>query len=139
MLLSDVWVMVVLGVGFDFVKVVVVMVVACFCFFFSSRRRHTRCALVTGVQTCALPISCRRCAGGAKGPAVPKGPAVSKGKVCGMVEGLRDHPLRGTLNAEVHSRPFAALQAPERISHLALLSGEGAAERERQPVAALCA
>src|SRR3546814_9524356 len=40
--------------------------------FFSSRRRHTRCALVTGVQTCALPIcrlsgsdplpSCRRLA-----------------------------------------------------------------------------
>src|SRR3546814_3358548 len=28
-----------------------------FSFFFSSRRRHTRCALVTGVQTCALPIS----------------------------------------------------------------------------------
>src|SRR3546814_6037073 len=32
----------------------------CVCFFFSSRRRHTRGALVTGVQTCALPIlSCR--------------------------------------------------------------------------------
>src|SRR3546814_8776158 len=29
------------------------MLVVCF---FSSRRRHTRCALVTGVQTCALPI-----------------------------------------------------------------------------------
>src|SRR3546814_20606622 len=29
-------------------------------FFFSSRRRHTRCALVTGVQTCALPISAER-------------------------------------------------------------------------------
>src|SRR3546814_8055789 len=28
-------------------------------FFFSSRRRHTRCALVTGVQTCALPICLR--------------------------------------------------------------------------------
>src|SRR3546814_1507364 len=27
-----------------------------FYFCFSSRRRHTRCALVTGVQTCALPI-----------------------------------------------------------------------------------
>src|SRR3546814_8570149 len=27
-----------------------------FFFFVSSRRRHTRCALVTGVQTCALPI-----------------------------------------------------------------------------------
>src|SRR3546814_7665453 len=31
-------------------------VVFWFFFFFSSRRRHTRCALVTGVQTCALPI-----------------------------------------------------------------------------------
>src|SRR3546814_10636924 len=31
----------------------------CALFFFSSRRRHTRCALVTGVQTCALPISVR--------------------------------------------------------------------------------
>src|SRR3546814_11461496 len=30
--------------------------VLCTIFFFSSRRRHTRCALVTGVQTCALPI-----------------------------------------------------------------------------------
>src|SRR3546814_5161854 len=29
-----------------------ILVVLC-----SSRRRHTRCALVTGVQTCALPIS----------------------------------------------------------------------------------
>src|SRR3546814_9999469 len=36
----------------------------CFVFvFFSSRRRHTRCALVTGVQTCALPISPRLCLG----------------------------------------------------------------------------
>src|SRR3546814_18628267 len=32
-----------------------IICVLCF-FFFSSRRRHTRCALVTGVQTCALPI-----------------------------------------------------------------------------------
>src|SRR3546814_7363805 len=36
------------------------VVVVIFCFFFSSRRRHTRCALVTGVQTCALPILPRR-------------------------------------------------------------------------------
>src|SRR3546814_8502453 len=53
----------------EFIMVVV------FVFFFSSRRRHTRCALVTGVQTCALPIyprfmgesagedMCRGCAG----------------------------------------------------------------------------
>src|SRR3546814_3023567 len=30
--------------------------IMCLFFFFSSRRRHTSCALVTGVQTCALPI-----------------------------------------------------------------------------------
>src|SRR3546814_2325308 len=36
---------------------VVISIVSCLFFVFSSRRRHTRCALVTGVQTCALPIS----------------------------------------------------------------------------------
>src|SRR3546814_9470967 len=35
-----------------------------FIVFFSSRRRHTRCALVTGVQTCALPISWETTASG---------------------------------------------------------------------------
>src|SRR3546814_1317870 len=40
----------------------------CFCFFCSSRRRHTRCALVTGVQTCALPIS----TGGEVGYGLPR-------------------------------------------------------------------
>src|SRR3546814_7116064 len=35
---------------------VVLLQLLCHFFFFSSRRRHTRCALVTGVQTCALPI-----------------------------------------------------------------------------------
>src|SRR3546814_52876 len=34
----------------------VVLLFAFVVFFFSSRRRHTRCALVTGVQTCALPV-----------------------------------------------------------------------------------
>src|SRR3546814_4947122 len=36
------------------------LVFYCFFFLFSSRRRHTSCALVTGVQTCALPILIRR-------------------------------------------------------------------------------
>src|SRR3546814_18518548 len=40
------------------------MCFVCTFFFFSSRRRHTRCALVTGVQTCALPISKRLSAKG---------------------------------------------------------------------------
>src|SRR3546814_1741129 len=39
----------------------------CCIFFFSSRRRHTRCALVTGVQTCALPI----CSGWVRAWGVP--------------------------------------------------------------------
>src|SRR3546814_5308281 len=37
------------------------VIISVFSSYFSSRRRHTRCALVTGVQTCALPI----CPGGA--------------------------------------------------------------------------
>src|SRR3546814_11334910 len=41
-----------------------------FLFFFSSRRRHTRCALVTGVQTCALPISADRVWTGVSGERV---------------------------------------------------------------------
>src|SRR3546814_7690829 len=36
------------------------MTCLCMCCFVSSRRRHTRCALVTGVQTCALPILARQ-------------------------------------------------------------------------------
>src|SRR3546814_2786448 len=39
-----------------------------FVFFFSSRRRHTICALVTGVQTCALPICLLRKVRGALAP-----------------------------------------------------------------------
>src|SRR3546814_8987186 len=42
------------------------MIVSLFLFFFfSSRRRHTRCALVTGVQTCALPSAAPK--GGVEG------------------------------------------------------------------------
>src|SRR3546814_8697677 len=48
------------SVGCPFVSNVGVHVFACFFFFFSSRRRHTICALVTGVQTCALPICVNR-------------------------------------------------------------------------------
>src|SRR3546814_7986906 len=44
--------------------------------FFSSRRRHTSCALVTGVQTCALPILLR--IGGAAAAAIRTGPHAEK-------------------------------------------------------------
>src|SRR3546814_109229 len=54
---------------------------ACF-FFFSSRRRHTRCALVTGVQTCALPISA----------SPPRGPSPGSGR-------------SGNIGKSAHERP----------------------------------
>src|SRR3546814_7364116 len=43
---------VMIGIHIDLILLGIVRLL----FFFSSRRRHTRCALVTGVQTCALPI-----------------------------------------------------------------------------------
>src|SRR3546814_2918107 len=42
---------------YDFVVIFTSFMFYLFVVFFSSRRRHTSCALVTGVQTCALPIS----------------------------------------------------------------------------------
>src|SRR3546814_246537 len=45
---------IVVGLLYNYLRVIVFYLFVCF--FFSSRRRHTRCALVTGVQTCALPI-----------------------------------------------------------------------------------
>src|SRR3546814_12501462 len=61
--------------------------VVCFYFFFSSRRRHTRCALVTGVQTCALPIYEKRdqkkTSAGSQKPAGAKGDSGS-GRVGGI-------------------------------------------------------
>src|SRR3546814_6490051 len=48
-----------------------IIYVVLFVFFCSSRRRHTRCALVTGVQTCALPI-CASAATGLLSAELPK-------------------------------------------------------------------
>src|SRR3546814_496534 len=73
-------------------------------FFFSSRRRHTRCALVTGVQTCALPISADAVLLGAMGlPEVryPDGreisPQVDLRELWGLFAGVR--PIRAIAGA----------------------------------------
>lgn len=50
----------------------------------------------------------------------------------------REHPLRMALVNEVHARPFLALTAPERASHLAMTSGEGGAAADRAHLVALC-
>lgn len=54
------------------------------------------------------------------------------------INALTEHPLRRTLAGEVHARPFELLPPPVRASHLALATGERAAELERSHVAALC-
>jgi uncharacterized membrane-anchored protein len=52
--------------------------------------------------------------------------------------GPADHPQREALTREVHARPFAPLSAPERVSHIAMLSGEGGATADRAHLAGLC-
>src|SRR3546814_10013695 len=74
--------------------------------FVSSRRRHTRCALVTGVQTCALPISAARC-------------AISEWRVGENDDGIPASP----------SRPCAARPPAEDAAHDA--GGFRAAARHR--------
>src|SRR3546814_19128721 len=78
-------------------------------FFFSSRRRHTRCALVTGVQTCALPI----CA--APGALMaqteePRGPAGQMDDADEIV--VNGQPERGAVVGNV--RPEQQLRSEER-------------------------
>src|SRR3546814_14659670 len=78
----------------------------CMWFVVSSRRRHTRCALVTGVQTCALPIS---------PPAAPR--ELWKGLESRARSSLSHHrPGRRSGNAKQHhqgvSVDIAALQPP---------------------------
>src|SRR3546814_5873658 len=88
-------------------------------FFFSSRRRHTRCALVTGVQTCALPICGERHGSHrtALGPDVraAEGPVVLRagarcGRRCRLAQRPRPRPAgpprrRGTSTAPTAFRP----------------------------------
>lgn len=54
--------------------------------------------------------------------------------VCGVPE----HPLRELLTNEVHARPPTPLRVPAQVSHLALLTGEAAADTSRRHVAELC-
>lgn len=53
-----------------------------------------------------------------------------------MLKGLQDHPDRAQIVAELHARPFETLSAPLRASHIAMLSGSAAADRDH--VARLC-
>jgi uncharacterized membrane-anchored protein len=50
-----------------------------------------------------------------------------------------EHGMRHNLVEEVHARPFESLRAPARASHMAWLTGEGTAARDRKHLAELCA
>src|SRR3546814_6578244 len=88
------------------------MIIVFILFFFSSRRRHTRCALVTGVQTCALPIWGGRRARPPHGSGTVRSP-LSDGKeqiaagACGYGPGRASerfrcsHPVAGLVESEV--------------------------------------
>ena len=52
---------------------------------------------------------------------------------------FNEHPLRRALADEVHARPYGLIQAPVRLTHLAVLSGEGGAAAERKHLGDLCA
>jgi len=49
------------------------------------------------------------------------------------------HPLRRTLNDELHARPFMIVEAPEHVLHLAVLSGPGGPPEDQRRLAQLCA
>src|SRR3546814_12406976 len=87
-------------------------------FFFSSRRRHTRCALVTGVQTCALPISAAAAA------------SRQGRRLIGVVLGARTGGKRNALMRKLMDAGFAA---PADGPGSMLLSALRGAPRSRVP------
>src|SRR3546814_3425492 len=100
-------------------------------FFFSSRRRHTRCALVTGVQTCALPILARVIRGVLEqapgldpvaiedaivGCAVPEGPqGLNVARMGVLLSGLPNSVAGVTVNRFCASGLTAIAMAADRI------------------------
>src|SRR3546814_341805 len=80
-------------------------------FFLSSRRRHTRCALVTGVQTCALPISHR----GDPATAVEPEHLVNLAQACRRQERLRFGYIDGEGNtSDRHVEPYQLVHTSRR-------------------------
>src|SRR3546814_6763876 len=97
-------------------------------FFFSSRRRHTRCALVTGVQTCALPIWQRArhdCAGTV---ATPRRPGPGPGSPAATIPRHFSQPRRALAPAPARdSAGRKPAQRPATMTSTAELSSPASA------------
>src|SRR3546814_1812297 len=76
-------------------------------FFFSSRRRHTRCALVTGVQTCALPI-CSQGTLNNRLPLLPDGTPSSKPPTCRPKESRMSGAVHRLIVSLISASSFSA-------------------------------
>src|SRR3546814_8836659 len=95
-------------------------------FFFSSIRRHTRCALVTGVQTCALPIFG---VGGAGASALGAAPVVSGASVVsGNTASSAIVPVPGAPGASTWPGVAAANSRSDRRSSSRMRSEEHTSE-----------
>src|SRR3546814_10766874 len=95
-----------------------------FSFFFSSKTRHTRCALVTGVQTCALPI-CRTERGGAGAQEVEVQHARQLADRGGRVRAALDIFTKRERQAEVGEHIAAVEQHDEELLYAAGLHAVG--------------
>src|SRR3546814_1387841 len=91
-------------------------------FFFSSRRRHTRCALVTGVQTCALPISSFSTRRASPVRALNGGGWASRSAIGSRTSGAagsKDHELKGgdclCRRTRLETRNFQSSLIMERV------------------------
>src|SRR3546814_7713163 len=95
--------------------VVRIVIVAVAVFFFSSRRRHTRCALVTGVQTCALPIYVHL---GARPPSTELELPFPRPDAAQVLDALRAQPRdgEGWITGQVGGQAFADPRLENRKS-----------------------
>src|SRR3546814_163627 len=98
----------------------------CVFLFFSSRRRHTRCALVTGVQTCALPISQPAATPVERLPLV----VVHKSPSCGCCTAWAEHMRKAGFPVDVRDEPNVApvkhragVPAGKHSCHTAMVAG----------------
>src|SRR3546814_5740738 len=110
------------------------------CFLVSSRRQHTRCALVTGVQTCALPIGPRR--GGAAQSLRTANPSLDRVTSAGEAGGKETRGVRATRSrggfTGARVPTVGAAERTRTSTSLRKLAPEASASTNSATAASLC-